>query len=129
MVAQPFKIPDGVLHFTHPAAILLGKRLRGKVHQIGIQPVLVKVQGVLLPHDHLSVLFVIGAHQRDRPFQRVPGGRRHPEGIVVAFLQRHRGRAQQQKVGGVLHGILGGGFVLGLHQPLAQLHQILGKGH
>ena len=129
VVAQPLKVPDGVLHFPHAAAILLGKRLRRKVHQVGIQPVLIQIQRVLLLQYHLGVLLIVGADKRDRPFQRIPCRPGHPEGIVVTLLQRHRRGTEQQQVGRVLHGVLRCRFVFGLHQPLAQLHQVLGKWH
>ena len=101
VVAQPLKVPDGVLHFPHAAAILLGKRLRRKVHQIGIQPVLIQIQRVLLLQYHLGVLLIVGADERDRPFQRISCRPGHPEGIVVTLLQRHRRGAEQQQVGRV----------------------------
>ena len=117
MIAQPFKIADGVLHLAHAAAVLLGQRLSRQIDQIGIQPILVEIQRILLLQHHFGVCFIIGSHQGHRFFQRLPGGGRHAEGIMVTFLQRDGGRTQQQQVGRVLHRILGGSLLLGLDQP------------
>ena len=129
VIAQPFKIADGVLHLAHAAAVLLGQRLSRQIDQIGIQPILVEIQRILLLQHHFGVCFIIGSHQGHRFFQRLPGGGRHAEGIMVTFLQRDGGRTQQQQVGRVLHRILGGSLLLGPDQPLAQFDQLIGEGH
>ena len=98
VVAQTFKITDGMQQPRDTARVRVRERLAGQTHQKCPELVLVFVEGVFVGKDLVGNFFGIVAAEIDRRADGRAGELRHLAGHVACLVDRHGGLVEQTLV-------------------------------